>query len=215
MSLARKISDKISEQGYLDGELISEVKHEYIDGFVYAMAGASENHDRISQNISYQFGDALRKQKLPCDVFSSDMKIRISSHSTQYFYPDTSIVCGKHEHDTEYYKHSPVILIEVLSDSTRKADKTTKKLSYFNIPTLQEYVTIEQRFCEIVVFRRKNDWKSDFYFLGDSITFESIGVALSVEDIYYRVDNGEMVAYWQNKEQKEQPHSAPFESTED
>lgn len=197
MALTKKISDKVSEQDYLDGELVSEVKHEYIDGFVYAMAGASEKHCLISQNISYQFGEVLRKRKSPCKIFSSDMKVRENTLSINYFYPDVMVTCDNND-DNEYYKNSPVILVEVLSNSTRKSDLVTKKLQYFNISTLQEYVVIEQNVCEVTVFKRSEEWKPTLYFLGDSITFESMGITLSVEDIYYQVNNDEITFYLKN-----------------
>lgn len=205
MSLAKKTRDKVSEQEYLDGELISEVKHEYIDGFVYAMAGASEKHCLISGNIFYKFSEVLRKEKSPCKVLSESMKVRISDKGTQYFYPDVLVFCDNHKEDTQYYKNSPVILVEVLSNSTRKSDLFTKKLYYFNIPTLQEYVIIEQNICQVTVFKRSDNWNPTIYILGDSITFESIGVTLSVEDIYYQVDNDEIAFYLKYKDKETPP----------
>lgn len=203
MSLAKKVSDEVSEQEYLDGERISEVRHEYIDGGVYAMAGGTANHNRISQNISRKLGNALENKQSPCDVFSESMKVR-ESKNHDYFYPDVFVVCDQHPDDDPYYRHSPIILVEVLSDSTRITDKTTKKRAYFNIPTLQEYVIIEQQFCEVAVFSRNKNWKPDLYFLGDSICFESIGVTVSVEDIYYHVDNPEMALYLAQQEKPKQ-----------
>jgi Uma2 family endonuclease len=77
------------------------------------------------------------------------MKLRINNDSANYFYPDVMVTCDKHEDDDPYYKHLPLIIVEVLSKSTKKYDLTTKKLYYFNISTLQEYVVIEQDFCRI------------------------------------------------------------------
>ena len=203
MSLAKKITPLISEQDYLDGELSSEIKHEYIDGTVYAMAGTSENHNLISGNIFRKIGNALENIKSPCKIFVADMKVRISYKNTNYFYPDVVITCDKHQHDTKYYKHSPIIIVEVLSSSTRIKDKTSKKLAYFDIPTLQEYVLIEQDVCEITVFRKNTDWQPLFYFLGDSVTFDSIGATVAVEDIYYQVENEEIVNFLNIKQQPE------------
>ncbi len=200
-SLARSIDlDKISEQDYLEGELISDVKYEYIDGYVYAMAGASENHGLISKNILYGLEGNLRKKKSACKVLSENMKIRLSKAITGFFYPDVLVYCNKHKDDTEYYKHLPIILVEVLSKSTRKNDLSTKKMYYFNIPSLEEYVVIEQDLCEIQVFRKSDGWQSTVYFLGDEINFESIDVTLSVEDIYYQVDNHDINTFLQDKE---------------
>lgn len=201
MSLAKK-SDKMSEQEYLEAEKMSEVKHEYIAGYVYAMAGASKNHSLIIKNVLYGLENILRQIKSPCKIFSSDMKIKENVTRTQYFYPDVVVVCDTSHDDSEYYTNSPVIIVEVLSSSTRIKDKTSKKLAYFNIPTLQEYVLIEQDCCEITVFRKNEDWRPMFYFLGDFITFESIDVTLSVEDIYYQVDNKEIVHFLKTNEKQ-------------
>ena len=200
MSAAQKNNNKISEEEYLAGELISDIRYEYIDGIVYAMAGASERHGIISGNILSEFKIHLKQKKSPCDAFSSDMKIRIDKQSTSYFYPDVVVICDKHEGDSDYYKHSPSIIVEVLSKSTRKSDKSTKKLAYFNIPSLQEYVVIEQDYCEIEVFRKNKDWQASLYFIGDEISFDSIETTISVEDIYYHVNNDDMAQFLRDKE---------------
>ncbi len=190
---------KISESDYLAGERISNIKHEYRDGHVYAMAGASENHGLITGNILSLFKNQLRQNNSTCDVFSSDMKVKITQAGSHYFYPDVVLFCDKHNNDSDYYKHSPVIIVEVLSQSTRKNDLSTKKLMYFNIPSLQEYVIVEQDLCEINVFRKKQDWQPTVYFLGDTIKFASIGISMSVEDIYYHVNNKNMDIFLSEK----------------
>ena len=201
MPSVKNTETTISEEEYLDGELISELKHEYIDGYVYAMAGASRNHGIISRNVLVELSNKLKQQKSPCETYSSDMKVKISDLINSFFYPDVMMVCDIDNED-DYYQSSPVIIVEVLSKSTRKNDLSTKKLTYFNIPTLQEYVLIEQDLCEINVFRKSDDWKSTIYFLGDEISFESINTAISVEDIYYQVDNEDIVKYLKDKEER-------------
>lgn len=195
MPIETKTGTKISEEEYLEGELVSEVKHEYIDGYVYAMAGASKNHDRISRNFSNILENEFITKSSPCETFSSDMKVRESEKTTKYLYPDVLISCNSDDNESEYYINSPIIVVEVLSQSTRKYDLTTKKLYYFNIPTLREYVVIEQDICQVEVFRKSDDWRSTVYFLDDEITFESIDITLSVEDIYRRVDNKDMAQF--------------------
>ena len=203
MSLVKKKENIISEIEYLEGELISEVKHEYIDGVVYAISGASDNHNRISQNLSREIGNELIKKNSSCDVFSSDIKVRLNKDGTKYFYPDVMVICDKHEDDDPYYKHSPVLIVEVLSNSTRKYDLTTKKLYYFNISSLKEYVVIEQDICRIEVYRKSEHWNSTSYLLGDEINFESTGTTISVEDIYRRVDNKELLDFLIRKKKEE------------
>jgi Uma2 family endonuclease len=191
--LAIKPTDLISVEDYLTGELNSDIKHELIDGYVYAMAGASANHERISGNISRKFGNHLENQ--PCEPFGSDMKLRINSN---FFYPDVMVDCH-FDNSEPYFTQTPIIIVEVLSKSTRKKDTTLKLLSYINIPSLKEYVLIEQDFVDIQVFRRSEGWIPSHYFLGDEVTFESIGLTLSVEDIYHRVQNDDMVEFLANK----------------
>ena len=179
----------ISEEEYLQGELSSEVKHELIDGRVYAMAGASANHERISVNVLSEIRSHLKN--LPCEPFGSDMKVKAGSN---FFYPDVIVDCNFDE-SHPYYTETPVIIVEVLSKSTRKTDETIKRFAYLNIPGLQEYVIIEQDIVDIEVVRRSEGWQPRHYFLGDEITFESIDLTLSVEEIYHRVHNEDMIEF--------------------
>jgi Uma2 family endonuclease len=187
--LAIKSSDLISVEDYLTGELNSDIKHELIDGYVYTMTGASANHERISVNVLGKFANHLKNT--PCEPFGSDMKLRINAN---FFYPDVMVDC--HFDDSEpYFTETPLIIVEVLSKSTRKKDTTFKLLSYINIPSLQEYVLIEQDFVDVQVFRRSEGWLVKHYFLGDEVTLESINLTLSVEEIYHRVQNDDMVEF--------------------
>ncbi|MCK5869390.1 hypothetical protein BMR07_08985 [Methylococcaceae bacterium CS1] len=171
---------------YLEDELRRDVKYELIDGQIYAMADASANHERISSNISRYFGNHL--QNSPCEPFGSDMKVKVGS---RFFYPDVIVDCQFDETEP-YYTESPVIIVEVLSKSTRRIDETTKRFSYMNIPGLQEYVLIEQDIVDIEVIRRSEGWVSKHYYLGDKVHFESINLTLSVEEIHHRVNNEEV-----------------------
>jgi Uma2 family endonuclease len=180
----------ISEDDYLSGELVSEIKHEYVDGAVYAMAGASRNHERIVQNLSRLFGNHLVNS--PCEPLGSDMKVRTSIG--KFRYPDYMVVCDEIE-SHEQYTDSPVILVEVLSKTTRKIDHQIKRLEYINIPSLKEYVLIEQDFVDIIVLRKSDHWQATHYFLGEDVVFESIDLTLPVAELYHRVDNHDMVQW--------------------
>lgn len=182
-----------SVEDYLKWELTSEEKHELVDGYVYAMAGASENHDRISGNIYRKFGNHLENS--PCEPFTSDMKLKTSTGNFRY--PDCMVICNKDD-ESQYYKTKPVILVEVISRSTRKTDEKDKLIEYINIPTLQEYVLIEQDYVDITVYCKSDNWRSVHYFLGETLYFESIGLTLSVEEIYHRVQNSDMVEFLNN-----------------
>lgn len=186
-----KPDNYLNEHDYLEGEKISEIKYEYIDGEVYAMAGASKNHQRLIGNMFSPFHSHL--SNTPCEVFSSDIKVRAEA-GKKYFYPDIVVVCANDDKD-DYYTESPRIIVEVLSNSTRKFDRTLKRRIYQNMPSLEEYVLVEQDRVEIEVCRKSEHWQSMFYYIDDHITFTSIDLTLSVLDIYQRVENDEMRAF--------------------
>ena len=181
----------ISEAEYLAGEKIAEIKHEYIDGEVFAMAGASASHNRISLNVARKFGNHLEGK--PCQPYISDMKVKVG---TKYFYPDVLVDCSG-LNDDSHVTQSPTLIVEVLSKSTRRTDETIKRIAYTQINTLLEYVLIEQDFVDIEVIRRRNGWQSEHFYLGDSVTFEAIGLTLTVEEVYARVNNPELVEWRQ------------------
>jgi len=182
-------SDRLSPEEYLQGELESQAKHEYMDGQVYAMAGASRNHERISVNVLGEIRSHLKGN--PCEPFGSDMKVKAGKN---FFYPDVMVVC-KETSQHEYYSQSPILIVEVLSNSTRRMDETTKRLAYFNIPSLKEYILIEQDFVDVEICRRSNGWISEHFFMGDLAYFESIDLHLAVEEIYARVENEDVQTY--------------------
>lgn len=189
MNLKYKQDDRLTEQEYLQGELISDIKHELIDGYAYAMAGASKNHERVSAKLMQIFANHL--DGTPCEPFASDIKVKVLE---DFYYPDVMVVCDD-ETDNEYYTDSPLIIVEVLSKSTRRKDQALKRRAYQSLPSLQEYVLIEQDFVEVEVSRRANHWQSEHYFLGDEVRFESIDLTVPVEVIYRRVVNEEMTEF--------------------
>lgn len=106
------------------------------------------------------------------------------------------VVC-EDKTDNAYYTESPVLLVEVLSKSTRRKDKTIKRTAYQSLPGLQEYVLIEQDFVDVEVCRRSSSWVSNHYFLGDEVWFESLNFNLEVAEIYRWVENEDMQAFLQ------------------
>ena len=179
-------SIELSEADYLSSEPLSEVKREFIDGQVYAMAGAGHNHNCISSNILGNFRSHLKGT--PCTTFMAEMKVRLGK---DYVYPDVLVDCSRFSAN-DHFASSPIIIVEVLSHSTRKTDLTTKLLRYINLPSLQEYVLIEQDIASVQVLRKANNWLSEYYFLGDEVLFNAINLTLSVAEIYDRVDNQDM-----------------------
>lgn len=180
----------IGIEDYLEGEKISDIKHEYINGEVFAMSGASLNHNRICVNLASDFRQHLKGSS--CEPFNQDLKLKLDN---QYRYPDVMVVCDKDFKDNNYSTQTPVIIIEVLSKSTRKIDTTDKVSAYLKIESLQEYVLIEQDIAEIEVMRKKNHWQSERYYLGDSVHFDAIDLTVDVSEIYDRVENEDMLNY--------------------
>lgn len=188
MALAENL--KIAADEYLAGEMQAELKHELIGGEVYAMAGASRNHNIITLNAAFEFKAQLKGK--PCIPFSSDMKVHADG---DYYYPDISVVCENDKRDTDYVIHAPSVIVEVLSRTTRKLDHGTKLNNYQKLPSLQYYLLVEQDICEVSLYSRANGWVPEFFYLGDSIELPAIGVVLSVTDIYDRIENEDVEAY--------------------
>jgi Uma2 family endonuclease len=196
MSTVKKLPDDfIAQEEYLELERNSEKKHEYVDSRIVAMSGASVNHNRIAGNIYSSLHTHFKGQS--CESFMNDMKVLTSAGN--YRYPDVMVVCDDEFINDGYATKTPVILVEVLSRSTRKVDEQEKRLEYMNIPSLEEYVLIEQDVVDIEVVRKCNNWQSDRYYLGDTVIFRSINLAISVEDIYDRVKNDD-VTDWIERE---------------
>lgn len=182
-------NEAITEAQYIQSELVSEVKREYVNGQVFAMAGASLNHNKITSNINRIFGNHL--QDSPCYPCASDLRLKTASGSHRY--PDVVVICDDDIVDNA--TRTPKIIVEVISQSTRKADERDKFLEYINIESLAEYVLIEQDFVSVTVFRRNKDWRPEHHYLGETVYFGAIDLTLNVVDIYNRVDNDEMKAF--------------------
>lgn len=179
----------MTEEDYLASEPDAEARREYYNGKAYAMAGSRRNHNILTGNLARKFGNHL--EGTPCITFSADIKVAFAH---KYFYPDVIVDCTADEGGS-YFANTPVLIVEVLSKSTRKLDTTTKLIHYLNLPTLQEYAMMEQDSVCVQVLRKNRHWRSEYYYLGDTVSFEAIGLALSVEEIYDRVDNEDMQAF--------------------
>jgi Uma2 family endonuclease len=176
----------MSHEDYLEGELHSEIKHEYVAGHIYAMSGASRAHNRISLNCSYLLQTGL--SSTPCDVYVSDVKVRVEA-ADAFYYPDVVVGCEPKDNN-QYYLTQPKIIIEVLSPSTAQIDKREKLLSYKTIDSLQEYIIIAQDKCEIMLYERIDikNWNLTILGKNDKFKLESIDLEIVVSDIYARTD---------------------------
>src|SRR5919206_4091804 len=148
----------LSPEEYLAIERKAEYKSEYFDGVVYAMAGGSERHNLIAANIIIALGVQLRDR--PCRVYPSDLKVRVPN-SRKFFYPDVSVVCGETQFADEERDVvlNPIVVVEVLSESTAAFDRGKKFQSYQQIESLQEYLLVSQD--EFVVehfLRQEGGW---------------------------------------------------------
>lgn len=188
MSALKKI-DYFTEEAYLHYELSATVKHEYVDGQIYAMAGASENHNLISGNIFFHLRNARRGQS--CKVFSSDMKLRIPE-SHVYYYPDVMLVCQRSEIDDDYYKHQPCLIAEVLSKSTQTTDRREKLLNYQKIASLRYYLMIDSSQKQVDYLQRDESgiWQTAMLEQGESLLVQCADyqAILTLDSIYEDVN---------------------------
>ncbi len=185
MGLA-KLKTKISVEDYLAGEEISPVKYEYVYGEVYAMAGTSDNHNVIALNIAAVLNNHLRDS--PCQPFMGDIKVRVSPNV--YYYPDVLVSCEQNP-ESPYFRNEPILIVEVVSPSTQEIDRREKLLFYQQMPSVQEYVVVEQRKMLVEIHRRQPDGRwITYYFNQDAneeVVFESVELTLTLGEIYRRV----------------------------
>lgn len=174
----------ISIEDYLAGEASSPVKHEYLSGVVYAMAGGRNAHNIIKGNVFASFHARLHGK--PCRPFDSDTKIRIRLASgVRFYYPDDSVVCRPNP-QTDSFQDEPVVLVEVLSRGTRRIDEGEKKDAYQSIPSLTAYILIEQETAAATVFRRTaQGFRLELHQGLDAIVpLPEIGIELPLRDVY-------------------------------
>ncbi|MEO1652969.1 MAG: Uma2 family endonuclease [Bacteroidota bacterium] len=191
MGEAQIIKGNVAVADYFVLEAQAGQKYEYLDGKVLAMAGGTPRHSQLCANATRLFGEAL-DQRDDCIVYDSNLKIEVPSiHS--FLYPDGSIVCGELQF-SEGRKDSiqnPVLIIEVLSDSTESYDRGDKFRRYRNLPSLKEYVLISQNSRQIEVFFRKeaNHWLYSVYSQPEEmLRFHSLGLELAVGAFYRKVE---------------------------
>ncbi len=190
--MAEKSSSGSSYTHYLDLEQNPEVKYEFHDGLITAMAGGTLKHGQITSNVNRSLGNAIDGSKKSCIVYSSDVKVRISS-TNRTFYPDLSVICEKPE-TSDLDKHAltnPQLLIEVLSKNTAAFDRGAKFTHYRQLPSLREYVLISQD--EIMVdtyYRTQNGtWEIESYqSLDQFVILKSLGVEVEMEEVYRLVE---------------------------
>jgi Uma2 family endonuclease len=170
---------------YVALEQKGDVKHEFIRGDVFAMAGGTPDHAALAMAIGRQLGNALEGK--PCRVFSSDLRVRVKATDFAA-YPDVTVVCGKLEADTEDSDAAtnPKLIVEVLSDATEAYDRGAKAAQYRRIAALEEYVLVQGE-PMIEVYRRNERGKWELTVeagRGQTATLASVGATLNVDAVY-------------------------------
>jgi len=186
-----KLKLKISVADYLEGEKISQIKHEYIEGEVYAMAGTSKNHNRVIKNILRKLENHLNGSD--CEPFIVDIKVRVEKMN-RFYYPDLVVVCGEDNED-EYYAVKPKLIVEVLSPRTSLTDRREKMFAYKEIEFLEEYVLIEQDRMYAEIYRRRENgdlWDWIEFETGEEIEFASVNFKMPMTEIYEGIELPEL-----------------------
>ena len=177
----------VSVADYLAGEAVARRKHEYVNGQIYAMAGGRYAHNLIASNVLTELGSRLKGT--PCRALNSDSKVRIQTAAgVSFYYPDASVVCSENIR-TDEFLDAPGIVVEVLSQSTRRIDEGEKLQAYMKLPSLQVCILLEQDFPTAVVHRRcdSGSQREILQRLDAVIELPTINVQLPLAAIYAEV----------------------------
>ncbi len=169
---------QLSVEDYLEGEKDAPVKHEYVHGEVFALAGASDHHNTVAGNIHTVLKLAARRKD--CRVYMSDMKVRADD---VFYYPDVMFVCD--DGPDAYYKDKPCVIAEVLSPSTVRTDTNEKRYAYLELPSLQLYLLVDSRRRFVWgLYRSKSGWDERVFGEDDVIPVPCAEVEMTMNDIY-------------------------------
>ncbi len=174
--------DYVSLADYLEAEPLALERHEYANGQVLAMAGASENHETVAGNLSAAL--LLHTKGKGCRTFKGDMKLRLSLHEADLiYYPDIIVTCDPRDTDPIYKKH-PIVLIEVMSDYNK--DHVEKLFAYQQIETLEEYLIVDQdpENQQAWLYRKETGWKKEEGAPDGRIALNSIRFSIPLAELY-------------------------------
>ncbi len=171
---------------YLKWEPCQEVRYEYCNGQVIAMAGGTKNHDKLAFNLRFALRD--RVEAAGCDMTGSDVKVFVEK-GLSYRYPDLVVSCDERDRANDTFYEFPKLIVEVLSPGTEAVDRIDKFQEYIQIPTLQEYLLISSEDVKVECYRRGEGrmWLYSQYYAEELIVLESVGIELSVELIYRNI----------------------------
>lgn len=186
MSIA-KGKPTLTPEAYLEWEKTSETKHEYLDGDIFAMAGAKDSHVTVSGNLFALLKNHLRGG--PCRTYISDMKIQ-AEQASAFFYPDVMVTCDERDRQTEYFKRYPTLIAEVLSEATAAFDRGRKFAAYRTLENLREYVIIDPDSLSVECFRRDTEghWVLYPFGPGETVELASVDFSSPIEIIYEGVE---------------------------
>jgi Uma2 family endonuclease len=160
----------------------SPIRHEFLDGSIYAMAGGTPEHAAMTAAIVSSLGAQMKT----CRVYSSDLRVRVLSTGLAT-YPDVTVICGPSERDPASRNHvtNPTLLVEVLSNATQDYDRGEKLEHYKRIPSLRVVLLVDHTKPEIVVWSRHDDeWSSAVFGPGQDIVLDAVGANLRVDEVY-------------------------------
>lgn len=174
----------IGIEDYLNGELDAEQKHEFVDGEVYAMVGVTVLHNDITLNMAMWLRTRV---EAPCKVFVNDVKVFVNTDATQcFYYPDVMVACDGPDQDL-YYRQEPCLIVEVLSNTTERRDRSDKFFAYRKLPSLREYVLVAQDAYRVEVYRKGTNWDLEVYGEGDNFRLDCAADEMSVAEVYDKV----------------------------
>jgi Uma2 family endonuclease len=177
-------SKRMSVEEYIQYEERSDIRHEFDNGKLIAMAGTTDKHNDICHNIKA----ALKKQlkNTPCRIQVENVKVRLTEHK-RYTYPDVFVTCDERDLADAYIKRYPSVVFEVLSDSTRVYDKTAKFMAYKKIDTIQHYILVEPDSIDIEIFSKNTDgeWSAQsFHTITDTLPIAALAINVPISEIY-------------------------------
>lgn len=178
----------VAVEEYLVTEELAATKHEYVNGWVRAMTGATVRHNQVAVNTLVHLANSLKGN--PCRPYSSDMKLRIRDHkNTRFYYPDLQVICESNA-PSDQFLDTPTLIVEVLSPSTRQYDLDEKLNAYLSIPSLQWYVILEQHQPIAIVMRRteKGFLREVYDGLQAPIALSELGCSLPLSEVYRNVE---------------------------
>jgi Uma2 family endonuclease len=167
----------------------SKIHHEYVDGAVFAMSGASVAHERIRHRLLMAFGNHLKGG--PCQVFSAGMQLVIRREATEIcYYPDVMVDCRRDAWGSHFVR-SPTLVLEILSPSTQLTDRREKLQNYRLIDSVEEYVLAAQDLHKLTIYRRANGWRPQVCAGAEATAeFRSIGLVLPLNAVYDDILSG-------------------------